>query len=80
VVFETLHRPGALHHALGALADVGVNISRIESRPTGSARWEYRFLISVDGDAATEPLRSALEALEARAHGVEVLGSFPSAG
>jgi prephenate dehydratase len=80
VVFETLHRPGALHHALGALADCGVNISRIESRPTGSARWEYRFLISVDGDAATEPLRSALEALEARAHGVEVLGSFPSAG
>jgi hypothetical protein len=30
--------------------------------------------------AATEPLRSALEALEARAHGVEVLGTFPSAG
>ena len=80
VVFETLHTPGALHHALGALADGGVNISRIESRPTGGIRWQYRFLVSVAGDAAAEPLRSALRELGERAHAVEVLGSFPSAG
>jgi prephenate dehydratase len=79
LVFETLHRPGALHHALGALAEAGVNLSRIESRPTGRARWQYRFLVSVDGDAAAEPLRSALVALDERTHGLAVLGSFASA-
>lgn len=80
IVFETLHIPGALHHALGALAEGSVNISRIESRPTGAERWEYRFLVSVDGDAADEPLRPALDQLRARAHAVRVLGSFPAAG
>lgn len=80
VVFETLHTPGALHAALGALAEGGVNISRIESRPTGGARWQYRFLVSVDGDAAQEPLRAALEQLRHRSHALSVLGSYPSAG
>lgn len=80
IVFETLHRPGSLHSALGALAEGGVNISRIESRPTGRARWQYRFLASVDGDAGREPLRSALRELSHRAHAVGVLGSFPTAG
>ena len=80
VLFETRHRPGALHHALGALAEAGVNLSRIESRPTGRVRWEYRFLVGLDGDAAAEPLRGALEELANRAHDVRVLGSFPSAG
>jgi prephenate dehydratase len=78
VVFETLHRPGALHHALGAFAEAGANLSRIESRPTGRARWEYRFLVSVDGDPASEPLRGALAELERRTHGLAVLGSFAS--
>lgn len=79
LVFETLHRPGALHHALGALAQAGVNLSRIESRPTGRAQWQYRFLVSVDGDAAASPLREALPELQSRTHGLAVLGSFPTA-
>jgi prephenate dehydratase len=79
LVFETLHRPGALHHALGALAEAGVNLSRIESRPTGRAQWQYRFLVSVDGDAAASPLREALPELQSRTHGLAVLGSFPTA-
>jgi prephenate dehydratase len=79
LVFETLHRPGALHHALGALAEAGVNLSRIESRPTGRAQWQYRFLVSVDGDAAAPPLREALPELQTRTHGMAVLGSFPTA-
>lgn len=79
LVFETLHRPGALHHALGALAEADVNLSRIESRPTGRAQWQYRFLVSVDGDAAASPLAEALPELQARTHGLAVLGSFPTA-
>jgi prephenate dehydratase len=79
VIFETQHRPGALHAALGAFADAGVNLTRIESRPTRRASWEYRFLVQLDGDAATEPARSALARLAEHAHAVRLLGSFPSA-
>ena len=80
VVFETRHRAGALHHALGAFAEAGVNLTRIESRPTRRQRWEYRFIVSVGGHRDAEPLSGALGELRRRAHGVRVLGSFPSAG
>jgi prephenate dehydratase len=80
VVFETRHVPGALHYALGAFAEAGVNMSRIESRPTGRAHWQYRFLVALAGDAEEEPLASALEALRERTHDLRVLGSFNSAG
>jgi prephenate dehydratase len=79
IEFETRHMAGALHHALGAFAEAGVSMTRIESRPTGRVRWQYRFLVAVEGDAAVEPLRGALRELRARAHGVRVLGSFPAA-
>jgi prephenate dehydratase len=80
VVFETRHVPGALHHALGALAEAGVNMSRIESRPTGRAQWQYRFLVALTGDPALEPLASALAELRDRTHDLRVLGSFAAAG
>jgi prephenate dehydratase len=80
VVFETHHTAGALHHALGAFAEAGVSLNRIESRPTLARRWEYRFIVGVDGHRAADPLRGALTELRRRAHAVRVLGSFPSAG
>jgi prephenate dehydratase len=80
ILFETRHVAGALHDALGAFADAGVSLNRIESRPTGRRTWEYRFVASVDGDHENEPLKGALDALQRRAHAVRVLGSYPSAG
>lgn len=79
LVFETAHVAGALHAALGAFAEAGVNLSRIESRPAGGTRWRYRFLVQVEGSARREPLRSALRSLRQRSRSVRVLGSFPSA-
>jgi prephenate dehydratase len=79
VIFETQHRPGALHAALGAFADAGVNLTRIESRPTRRASWEYRFVVQLEGDAALDPVRSALASLADHAQAIRLLGSFPSA-
>jgi len=76
VTFETGHRPGDLYRALGSLADAGINLSRIESRPSGSGPWRYRFLIQVSGDAAQDPLAGALVALGEHTSSMRVLGSF----
>jgi len=76
LTFETGHRPGDLYRALGALADAGINLSRIESRPSGDGPWRYRFLIQVAGDAEAEPLRSALSGLQEHTSSMRVLGSF----
>jgi prephenate dehydratase len=79
VTFETGHQPGELYRALGALADAGINLSRIESRPSGAGPWRYRFLVQVVGDAAVEPLRGALAALRQRTSSMRILGAFDAA-
>lgn len=76
ITFETGHRPGDLVRALTALADAGINLSRIESRPSGDGPWRYRFLIQVAGDAGVEPLCGALEAMRPHTRSLRVLGSF----
>jgi prephenate dehydratase len=79
ITFETGHRPGDLVRALTVLADAAVNLSRIESRPSGAGPWQYRFLLQVGGDAEREPLRGALIGLEAHTRSMRVLGSFDTA-
>jgi prephenate dehydratase len=76
LTFETGHRPGDLYRALGAFADAGINLSRIESRPSGEGAWRYRFLVQVSGDADDEPLRGALMGMRRHTTSVRVLGSF----
>jgi prephenate dehydratase len=76
ITFETGHRPGDLYRALQAFAEAGVNLSRIESRPSGEGPWRYRFLVQVSGDAAVEPLRGALVGLREHTSSMRVLGSF----
>ena len=76
ITFETGHRPGDLVRALAVLADAGVNLSRIESRPSGEGPWRYRFLLQVGGDADHPPLRDALIGLGAHTRSMRVLGSF----
>jgi prephenate dehydratase len=80
ITFETGHHPGDLYRALGSLADAGINLSRIESRPSGSGPWRYRFLVQVSGDADLEPLTAALEGLRRHTSSMRVLGSFGVAG
>ncbi|MGQ0607373.1 MAG: prephenate dehydratase [Chloroflexota bacterium] len=76
ITFETGHRPGDLYRALGSLSEAGINLSRIESRPSGIGPWRYRFLVQVAGDASHEPLAGALGALRDHTSSMRVLGSF----
>ncbi len=79
LTFETGHRPGDLVRVLAVLADAGINLSRIESRPSGEGPWRYRFLVQVAGDEEREPLRGALAALHEHTRSIRVLGSFDAA-
>ncbi len=71
------HRPGGLRHLLQPLEDAGVSMTRIESRPSRSALWEYVFFIDVDGHQSDATLAPVLEHLRELAPLLRVLGSFP---
>ncbi|MDO5633500.1 MAG: prephenate dehydratase [Micrococcus sp.] len=71
--------PGALREILDQFATRGINLSRIESRPTGSGLGKYFFSIDFEGHLAEERVSAALAALYRIFPGVKFLGSYPRA-
>jgi prephenate dehydratase len=71
--------PGWLVHALQELADRGVNLTRIESRPRRTSLGHYMFFIDLEGGASEPAVREALEALRAQVEVLRVLGSYTNA-
>ena len=70
---------GALFSLLEPLARHGVNMTRIESRPSRRERWQYVFFIDVEGHVESAGLKQALVDLEGEAGEVRVLGCYPRA-
>ena len=79
-VMSTRNRPGAIHELLAPLAEHGVSMTRLESRPSRTGMWEYVFFVDVEGHEHDAPVAAALEGLRARAAFLKILGSFPAAG
>jgi prephenate dehydratase len=77
LVFAVRNVPGSLHRCLGVFAERGLNLSRLESRPTRAARWEYVFWVDLDADARESTAGAALDELRREAAMVRVLGSYP---
>jgi chorismate mutase / prephenate dehydratase len=71
--------PGVLLHLLGPLSRHGVNMTKIESRPSRKRKWDYVFFLDLDGHADDEHVRKALDEIKAKASLFKVLGSFPKA-
>jgi chorismate mutase / prephenate dehydratase len=72
-------QPGALYNVLRQLAEHGVSMNRIESRPSHEGKWVYAFFIDISGHVEDPPVRAALGALGEFAAQVRVLGSYPVA-
>jgi chorismate mutase/prephenate dehydratase len=68
---------GSLRRTLAALDDNGVNMTRIESRPSRVDAWRYVFVVDVEGHADDEMVKNALVSLRERCDWVKVLGSYP---
>ena len=70
---------GALFRLLEPLARHGINMKRIESRPSRQGRWDYVFFIDIEGHVEQDNVREALAELEAEARMIKILGSYPRA-
>ncbi len=73
-------RPGALMEILDQFASRGVNLSRIESRPTGQYLGHYFFSIDADGHLGDARVADALAGLHRISPATRFLGSYPRAG
>lgn len=78
VLYERGDEPGALAQMLTEFAARGVNLTRLESRPTGTGLGDYCFHLDADGHVAEARVGQTLTALRRVGH-VRVLGSYPKA-
>jgi len=78
-VFIAHDRVGALLAVLTELAVRGVNLIRIESRPTGEQLGRYAFFLDCTGHVAESRVGEALQGLRRICAAVRFLGSYPRA-
>jgi prephenate dehydratase len=76
LLVETPNSPGALVQVLLPFAEAGINLSKLESRPTGEP-WSYRFFVELDESVDEPAARRALERVASHARRLRVLGSYP---
>ena len=79
IVMSAPNRPGAVHALLTPIARHGVSMSRLESRPARTGRWEYMFYVDVQGHRQDPKVAKALAELEKLAPFLKILGSYPAA-
>ncbi len=79
LLVSTANKVGSLHGLLSPFARHGVSMTRIESRPSKRAVWEYVFFIDVNGHADDPDVAMALSELDNEAAMMRLLGSYPKA-
>ncbi len=79
LIFAVRDEPGALYRALEAFYLKGVNLTKIESRPSRKRAWDYVFFVDLEGHREEEAVRETLEELRKRTQMVKILGSYPKA-
>jgi chorismate mutase/prephenate dehydratase len=78
LVMSTHNAPGAVHALLTPLARHGVSMTRFESRPARTGRWEYMFYVDIEGHQHDANVAQALKELGEQAAFLKNLGSYPA--
>lgn len=79
IAFTLDDEPGSLYNAIELFARRNINMIKIESRPVKTELGKYVFFIDVDGNAADEPIRGALELLKTHTDMFKLLGTYKKA-
>jgi len=79
IAFAVTHdRPGTLVSVLHEFADRGINLTKIESRPSGGELGVYIFLIDCEGHREDALVAQALAAVKEQSNFFKVFGSYPA--
>ncbi len=70
-------RPGSLFRLLEPLADRGINLTKIQSRPVKDEPWRYLFYVDVAGHVEDPMVREGVDAIKEGCTFLEWLGSYP---
>jgi chorismate mutase/prephenate dehydratase len=77
IIFATAHVPGALYRVLQPIAAAGINMLKLESRPTKYENWSYYFYVDLEGHVEDPNLRETLNMMRSLCQQLKHLGSYP---
>ncbi len=77
VMLSVKDKAGALYELLRPFASHGINLTKIESRPSRRKAWEYIFFVDIAGHIGENRVRDTLEELKGLCLFVKILGSYP---
>ncbi|WP_456401476.1 prephenate dehydratase [Persephonella sp.] len=78
-IFSVKNEVGALYKALEPLYKHGINMTKIESRPSRREAWDYIFFTDIEGHLEDEKVKVALDELKKLSPFFKILGSYPKA-
>lgn len=76
VMTSLSHKPGSLNAILSRFSALGLNLTKIESRPIESAEFEFMFYFDFEGDVKDANVKNVIAELESGSDKFEFLGSY----
>jgi chorismate mutase / prephenate dehydratase len=79
LIVSVKNEPGALYRLLEPFQRHGIDMTRLESRPSHTGVWSYRFFIDFVGHEREPRVIDFLDAIRVQAAELKILGSYPRA-
>lgn len=79
IIYLEKNRPGALYEILGEFANKGIDLTKIESRPTKKVLGDYLFYIDIKGHIEEKLIKDTLDIIKRKVGMLKILGSYPIA-
>jgi chorismate mutase/prephenate dehydratase len=80
IIISAHNEPGTLFKALEPFQRFGINLTKLESRPSRKTAWSYAFYVDFDGHVTDQKVQAALQELKQHVLEIKILGSYPAAG
>jgi chorismate mutase/prephenate dehydratase len=77
IMFSIKDKVGALHSMLTPFAEAGINLNRLDARPSGRKVWDYVFFLDMEGHIEDDKVVHAIDRLKQDCMFLKVLGSYP---
>ena len=77
IMFSIKDEVGALYKVIYPFSKYGINMTKIESRPSKERPWEYFFFVDVEGHISDHNLKKSLEEIKMFVSFLKILGSYP---
>jgi chorismate mutase/prephenate dehydratase len=79
IMFAVKNRVGALYEMLLPFKLHGINLTKIESRPSRTKAWDYIFFVDIEGHSDDPEVKAALKEVEEGCRYFQLMGSYPRA-